>query len=232
MDSLKGITDRKLLFLTEGERPDHYQAGMPLLYGWNWNYQLQQVFGDAQAPATQLFAAHNAEKTASPAVRLRFATNHDQSAWEATPVTLFGGVEASFAAQAAAVLMGGVPLMYSGQEVGESGTTSFFAKDPVNWSANPGLSDRFAQLYALRVAHPELRYGGLKPYAHPKVLAFERELDGDRVLVFINTRTTAVTFNVPTALRATSWSDLLASGSLDLESSLVLGPHEVRVLGQ
>ena len=232
MDSLKGITDRKLLFLTEGERPDHYQAGMPLLYGWNWNYQLQQVFGDAQAPATQLFAAHNAEKTASPAGRLRFATNHDQSAWEATPVTLFGGVEASFAAQAAAVLMGGVPLMYSGQEVGESGTTSFFAKDPVNWSANPGLSDRFAQLYALRVAHPELRYGSLKPYAHPNVLAFERELDGDRVLVFINTRTTAVTFNVPTALRETTWDDLISPKSVTLGASLALNAHEVRVLAK
>ncbi|MFM6959672.1 MAG: alpha-glucosidase C-terminal domain-containing protein, partial [Schleiferiaceae bacterium] len=117
-------------------------------------------------------------------------------------------------------------------EVGESGTTSFFAKDPVNWSANPGLSDRFAQLYALRVAHPELRYGSLKPYAHPNVLAFERELDGDRVLVFINTRTTAVTFNVPTALRETTWNDLISPRSVTLGASLALNAHEVRVLAK
>jgi len=230
MDSLKGITDRKLLFLTEGERTDHYAAGMPLIYGWTWNYQLQQVFGTAQAPATNLFTANTAEANASPAIRLRFATNHDQSAWDATPVTLFGGVEASFAAQAAAVLMGGVPLMYTGQEVGATGTQSFFAKDPVNWSANPGLQERFGALFALRLKHEALRYGSLKPYSHPNILAFERQLDGERVLVLINTRAAAVTYNLPTALRGSTWSDLQGLEPLVFGNSMEIAGHHVLVL--
>ena len=230
MDSLKGIADRKLLFLTEGERTDHYAAGMPLIYGWNWNYQLQQVFGTAQASATNLFAANTAEANASPAIRLRFATNHDQSAWDATPVTLFGSVEASYAAQVAAVLMGGVPLMYTGQEVGEAGTTSFFAKDPVNWSANPGLPERFGALFALRLEHDALRYGSLKPYSHPNILAFERQLDGERVLVLINTRAAAVTYNIPTALRETDWTDALRAESKSLGTSMAMAAFEVLVL--
>ena len=232
MDSLKGISDRKLLFLTEGERPDHYAAGMPLLYGWNWNYQLQQVFGAAQAPATQLFVAHSAEAAASPALRLRFATNHDQSAWDATPVTLFGGTDASFAAQAVAVLMGGVPLLYSGQEVGTTGTQSFFTKDPVNWSANPGLPARFAKLFKLKSEFEVLRRGSLVPYSHPNVLAFERVLDGERVLVLLNTRSSAVTFNLPTVLRGTDWTDLVDSSNLSLGNSLVLPPFAVRILAK
>jgi len=230
MDNLKGITDRKLLFLTEGERPDHYNAGMPLIYGWNWNYNLQQVFGTAQAPVTNLFTANTAEANASPAIRLRFATNHDQSAWEATPVTLFGGVEASFAAQAAAVLMGGVPLIYSGQEVGVAGTQSFFTKDPVNWAANPGLQERYGQLFALRLEHEALRNGSLKPYSHPNVLAFERELDGERVLVLINTRSTVITYNLPTALRDSDWTDVLRAEPKFLGTALTLAGHEVVVL--
>ncbi|MGA1381359.1 MAG: alpha-amylase family glycosyl hydrolase, partial [Schleiferiaceae bacterium] len=230
MDSLKGITDRKLLFLTEGERADHYTAGLPLVYGWTRNYQLQQVFGTAQVPVTNLFTAHNAEATASPALRLRFATNHDQSAWDATPVTKFGGIEGAYAAQAAAVLMGGVPLIYSGQEVGVTGTQSFFAKDPVNWSANPGLSERYGALYALRVNHEVLRYGSLKPYSHPNVLVFERILDGERVLVMINTRSTPVTYNVPTALQGVEGQDLLRSEPAALGTSLALAAHEVRVV--
>ena len=230
MDSLKGIADRKLLFLTEGERTDHYAAGMPLIYGWNWNYQLQQVFGTAQFSATNLFAANTAEANASPAIRLRFATNHDQSAWDATPVTLFGSVEASYAAQAAAALMGGVPLMYTGQEVGEAGTTSFFGKDPVNWAANPGLPERFAALFALRLEHDALRYGSLKPYSHPNILAFERQLDGERVLVLINTRAAAVTYNIPTALRETDWTDALRAESKSLGTSMAMAAFEVLVL--
>jgi glycosidase len=230
MDSLKGITDRKVLFLTEGERADHYTAGMPLVYGWTWNYQLQQVFGTAQVPVTNLFTAHNAEATASPALRLRFATNHDQSAWDATPATKFGGIEGAYAAQAAAVLMGGVPLIYTGQEVGVTGTQSFFAKDPVNWSANPGLAERYGALYALRVNHEVLRYGSLKPYSHPNVLVFERILDGERVLVMINTRSTPVTYNVPTALQGVEGQDLLRSEPAALGTSLALAAHEVRVV--
>jgi glycosidase len=230
MDSLKGITDRKLLFLTEGERRDHYAAGMPLIYGWSWNYQLQQVFGTAQAPATNMFVANTAEANASPAIRLRFATNHDQSAWDATPVTLFGSVEASYAAQAAAVLMGGVPLMYTGQEVGEAGTTSFFGKDPVNWAANPGLPERFAALFALRLEQDALRYGSLKPYSHPNILAFERQLDGERVLVLINARAAAVTYNLPTALRGSRWSDLQSLEPLVLGNSMEIDGHRVWVL--
>jgi glycosidase len=230
MDNLKGITDRKLLFLTEGERPDHYNAGMPLIYGWNWTFNLQQVFGSAQSPVTNLFTANTAETNASPAMRLRFATNHDQSAWEATPVTKFGGIEGAYAAQAAAVLMGGVPLIYTGQEVGVTGTQSFFTKDPVNWSANPGLSERYGALYALRVNHEALRYGTLKPYSHPNVLAFERILDGDRVLVVINTRANAVTYNLPTALQGLEGQELLRSEPVVLGNSLALAAHEVRVV--
>ena len=230
MDNLKGITDRKLLFLTEGERPDHYNAGMPLIYGWNWNFNLQQVFGSAQTPVTDLFTANTAETNASPAMRLRFATNHDQSAWDATPVTKFGGIEGAYAAQAAAVLMGGVPLIYTGQEVGVTGTQSFFAKDPVDWSANPGLSERYGALYALRVTHEALRYGTLKPYSHPNVLAFERILDGDRVLVVINTRANAVTYNLPTALQGLEGQELLRSEPVVLGNSLALAAHEVRVV--
>jgi glycosidase len=230
MDNLKGITDRKLLFLTEGERPDHYNAGMPLIYGWNWNFNLQQVFGSAQSPVTNLFTANTAETNASPAMRLRFATNHDQSAWDATPVTKFGGIEGAYAAQAAAVLMGGVPLIYTGQEVGVTGTQSFFTKDPVNWSANPGLSERYGALYALRVNHEALRYGTLKPYSHPNVLAFERIFDGDRVLVVINTRANAVTYNLPTALQGLQGQELLRSEPVVLGNSLALAAHEVRVV--
>jgi hypothetical protein len=75
-----------------------------------------------------------------------------------------------------------------------------------------------------------LRRGSLVPYSHPNVLAFERVLDGERVLVLLNTRASTVTYNVPTALRGTDWTNLLDSSNLSLENSLVLPPHSVRIL--
>jgi glycosidase len=92
------------------------------------------------------------------------------------------------------------------------------------------LSERYGALYALRVTHEALRYGTLKPYSHPNVLAFERILDGDRVLVVINTRANAVTYNLPTALQGLEGQELLRSEPVVLGNSLALAAHEVRVV--
>ena len=213
-------------------RSEEIKSMMPvdMTFAWDYYTQLKNVFQGQPAFTINATSANEYTNVPNGKHKLRFTTNHDQSAWEATPVTLFGGVEASFAAQAAAVLMGGVPLIYSGQEVGVAGTQSFFTKDPVNWAANPGLQERYGQLFALRLEHDALRYGTLKPYSHPNVLAFERELDGERVLVLINTRSTAITYNLPTALRDSDWTDVLRAEPKFLGTALTLAGHEVVVL--
>jgi len=83
----------------------------------------------------------------------------------------------------------------------------------------------------LRLKHEALRYGSLKPYSHPNILAFERQLDGERVLVIINTSAAAVTFNLPTTLRGSQWSNLLSLESTGLGNSIELAGHGVLVLG-
>jgi len=50
--------------------------------------------------------------------KLRFTSNHDECAWNDTPIGLFGGKDASMSAFVITAFMGGVPLIYNGQEVG------------------------------------------------------------------------------------------------------------------
>ena len=50
--------------------------------------------------------------------KLRFTSNHDECAWHDTPIGLYGGLDASIAAFAATLFYPGVPLLYTGQEIG------------------------------------------------------------------------------------------------------------------
>ena len=48
--------------------------------------------------------------------KLRYTTNHDESAWDATPMTLFNGKQGALAASVITSYLNGVPLIYGSQE--------------------------------------------------------------------------------------------------------------------
>ena len=58
--------------------------------------------------------------------KVRFTTNHDQCAWDGTALDIYGGLDASLAAFAATLFYPGVPLLYTGQEIGWNIQIPFF----------------------------------------------------------------------------------------------------------
>ena len=231
IDSLEAIPGRELILLAEGARADHYQAGFDLTYGWSFYGKLRDILVN-NATASQLVSAHNQEYTDWPACtqRVRFATNHDESAWDATPFTLFGGQDAATAAHVCATFMGGIPMVYTGQEVGETGTSSFFQKDPVAWGLHPGMKQTFQDLFGIYAASEAAQTGSIKSYGHSDVVCFKRTAGADELLVFVNMRNQSVTMNLATELKNTTWSDALTASSTALGTSLTLGPHEYLIL--
>ena len=74
--------------------------------------------------------------------RLRFTTNHDETAWDQPPVTLFGGAAGARAAYVAMALLPGRPLVYDGQEVESPQRLGLFVRDPVAWNQPHALQAR------------------------------------------------------------------------------------------
>src|SRR3989442_12874140 len=66
-------------------------------------------------------------------MRLRFTTNHDETAWDNPPVTLFGGASGARAAFVAMALLPGRPLIYNGQGVESPQKLGLFVRDPIAW---------------------------------------------------------------------------------------------------
>lgn len=229
IDSLETIPDRDLILLAEGARTDHFAAGFQMNFGWAFYGQLKNVF--AGSPATGIYSSHAGEYGAVPAGkhRLRFTTNHDESAWDATPMVLFNGQDGALAASVIAAYMGGVPLLYSSQEVGRVATLPFFSSVPINWTTNPGMHAAYREIFGLYHALAPLRRGALTNHSIADVVAFRKSYEGEEVLVLVNVRENPVSFDIPAAYQQTEWTDARTGLPETLGASIALNGYEWRI---
>ncbi|MBM3436750.1 MAG: alpha-amylase, partial [Bacteroidetes bacterium] len=230
IDSLEAIPDRDLILLAEGARADHFTAGFQMNFSWNFYSQLKNVFNGQ--PASSLFATHQAEYNGIPEGKhkLRFTTNHDESAWDATPMVLFNGTDGALAASVIAIYLGGVPLIYGSQEVGRQNTVPFFSNSPIDWTQHPEMLQNYKDILGYFSNSGVLKKGDLTTYSHNDILAFLKVYDGEEVLVIVNVRNTNKTFNVPSDLQNTEWVDVFSNFSFHIGSDLELSNYQFMVL--
>ncbi|MEZ4457879.1 MAG: alpha-amylase family glycosyl hydrolase [Gemmatimonadales bacterium] len=114
---LRAAVPRPIMVLAEWGDLKMSGYGIDLTYAWDTSARLKTAWKGG--PAGAVVTAELADMAAMPpgGMRLRFSTNHDETAWDAPPVTLFGGPTGARAAFVAMALMPGRPLLYNGQEI-------------------------------------------------------------------------------------------------------------------
>ncbi len=125
------------------------------------------------------------------AVHMNMVTNHDLNSWEGTEFERYGEGLGAFAVLS--YTLPGMPMMYTGQEVGFNHPFEFFEIDEVqpNYSANE-VTAFYKMLNSLKHGHKALgAIGGeetMTEYAttSPDVLVFSRDKGDDRVVVYVN----------------------------------------------
>ena len=132
--ALRAAVRRPILMLAEAGGLEMHRVGFDLTYSWDAYSRLKAVWKGA--PAYTLVPAEIADMRAMPpgGMRMRFTTNHDETAWDNPPVMLFGGSAGARAAFVAAALMPGRPLLYDGQEVESPQKLGLFERDSIVWS--------------------------------------------------------------------------------------------------
>ena len=221
---------RQILMLAEGKRADNFTAGFDMNYGWDFKDQIVRVFNENQ-PASLLFDADKAEYDSLPAgkVKLRFTTNHDHST-EKTPPVEFLSLRGSMAAYVASVFLHGGALIYGSQEVDYPEPINFFKYVPVDWNANPQTYAEYKQLIKIYNENPEVREGNIVPFPHRDVLAFERNLNEDRMLILVNLRDSAITIPTPQPWLNKEAADLRTNSVVALRDSVPLEPFAYFIL--
>jgi glycosidase len=207
-----------LVWLAEGSRTSLYQDGFALLYGWNFSDTLLQVFQGKAVPAS-LSGLEGGQ------TRLLYTTNHDKSAWDGSPVTLYGSESTALAAFAAAVFSGGPPLVYGSQEVGFPTTVSFFGPQPVDWGAHPEVRQEYERLLALRKATPAARTGVRTDLSTGNLLAFRRTAAEGSLVFAAALGNQPATLTVPPG----SWVES-AGGAVPAGTDLVIPAQGYRIL--
>lgn len=134
-----------------------------------------------EAHAVDIFAELEKEAQTYPvdSYRMNMITNHDLNSWEGTEFERLGNLQGAFAVLT--YTLPGMPLIYTGQEVGLNRALEFFVKDEAPaWDSNPEVVEFYTTLNNLRHTRPELA-AGIKgaeveqiPTASPDVIAFRR----------------------------------------------------------
>lgn len=143
-----------------------------------------RTFPETHADAIYTRLEEEATRYPGDSYQMNMITNHDLNSWEGTEFERLGNLQEAFA-----VLMytlPGMPLIYTGQEVGLDRAFEFFEKDePADWTASPEVGEFYRKLNALKHTRKSLRAGDGAPVermatASPDVIAFCR---GDVMVV-------------------------------------------------
>jgi glycosidase len=227
--ALRSAVPRRLLFLAEWGDPEIHRTGFDLTYAWDSYRRLKAVWKGA--PASTMIGGElpDLQKLPPGGMRMRFTTNHDETAWDNPPVAIFGAGAGARAAFVATALLPGRPLVYNGQEVESPQKLPLFERDVIDWQQPEADSARafYARVLNLAITEPALMSGEIrevKTSAPDDLIAYAR----GNLVVLVNARSHPVRASVQGA--AIDGSRDLLSNTTHKGSTVALPAYGALVL--
>lgn len=217
--------------LAEAENPLHVERAFDSYYAWTMHHTLNDVAqGKSNVDAIRSCLDTLAAKFGENAIPLFFTSNHDENSWNGTEFERMGD-----AARQMAVLtyvLPGMPLVYTGQEVGNTKRLEFFVKDTINTSDPLDFRSFYTKLGKVRKQIPALQvppYGGrfeeVSTTSAENVLAFMRRIEGSKMVALFNFSATACRFSLTSDIANGSYnvvmSDFAAPATMDVSEDTV-----------
>ncbi|MEO6546977.1 MAG: alpha-amylase family glycosyl hydrolase [Ferruginibacter sp.] len=232
IDTLRNISTHKLLLLAEGQRTTNFSAGFDYNFAFGFFGNLKSVYSNNKS-VLSIDSMNNVEyaNSANGQQVVRYITNHDVNGSDGTPLELFGAARGSMAAFAVVALMKSVPMIYNGQETGNTTRLTFpFTTTKVNWAGDYAMEAEYKKIIAFRNSSAAVRRGNLTGYSSADICAFTKELAGEKILVIANLRNNTINYTMPTEIANTAWQDAMNGGSKNLATQINLAPYEYWVL--
>ena len=194
-----------IFFLAEGEDTGLHQDAFDASYTWELHHLMNAVAREEKTAADiKAYVLEDQKRMPRSAFRLMFTSNHDENSWAGSEYERMG-LASHTMAMLTFVLPQGMPLIYTGQEIGLDRRLKFFEKDPIeDWTETP-MADLYRSLIALRHDNPALASGEKggqavfpeDPSMPEQVLYFSREVKGNKVIVMANLSSNDVSFSFP-----------------------------------
>lgn len=228
---------KPVFMLAEWEGRDIHAEAFDASYAWKQNRALVDIAQgrrDNIGSLVEYYAWHFGGYPRD-AYRLTHVTNHDLNAWEGTQFDLFG--DALELAIVLSVVNDGIPMIYSGQEAGNTRMLKFFDKDEIEWREHP-VGDLYRKLFHLKHETSALWNGAA---GAPMLRVFNSDLG--HVFSFVRADENGAVFavfNISPELRTVRFADGPEYGefteffsgdavTVDADTELTLDPWGYRV---
>ena len=228
-----------LFMLAEAEEQNLFDMAFDASYTW----QLHHLMNDVAQCKYRVWPLRDylyadAMRYPATAMRLMFTSNHDENSWNGSEFRRMGDAVRVMAALTF-VLPQGMPLIYTGQEIGLDRSLSFFDRDPIeNWEPNE-YTDFYTRLCRIKHTNAALRAGErggamveIENNARDCMLSFVRESDGNRVVALFNLSPYTILADFDTGIYSGLYEDAMSGERYELPEHIrrEMTPWSFRIL--
>ena len=231
---------RDLFMLAEAEERNLFDEGaFDACYAWQMHHLLNDVARQrVRVTALRDYIYADRERYPRSAMRLAFTSNHDENTWSGSEFTRMGDAR-EIMAVFTFVVPRGLPLIYTGQEIGYDHSFAFFDRDPIPAYRTNSFTDFYRRLAAMRHANPALAAGErggemieLRNNAEDCLMTLVREVGGNRVVAQLNLSPWTIQTDYYTGIYAGMYSDALTGAPYELRGHVdeIMAPWSYRIL--
>lgn len=214
-------------------------ARMHLEFNATYAWELLRVMdkvgkGEAHARDIAEWIDKDVKEYGHKPFRMTMITNHDENSWQGTEFERYGEGVKTFATFIFTAY--GIPMLYTGQEVGLQKRLKFFSKDTIDWSDPMKLQPFYKQLVTLKTENPALwagKFGAMTERISNDVdvYGFKRVKDSNRVIGIMNFSGKLQNFVLTDTTAAGSFKDYFTGKSYELamDKPLMMEPWQYLV---
>jgi len=225
---------KPVFMLAEAEQPEHHTRAFDMSYAWELHHIYNSI-AKGEKNANDLMKYFNKQDTVYPndSYRMNFITNHDENSWKGTESQRLGDATNTMAVLS--YTLPGMPLIYSGQEVGMKKMLRFFEKDTIPWNVASSLPDFYKKLNHLKKVNPSLWNGNsggmlqrIKTSNDSLVFAITRVKEDNAVFVITNLSSIKQSVNISSRQIAGDYLEIFSGQekTFKKKSSLELSPWQ------
>jgi cyclomaltodextrinase / maltogenic alpha-amylase / neopullulanase len=215
---------KPIFMLAEATEPELHEAAFDMTYGWGMLGLINDIAkGNKTVEDLDAYFTQQKVDYPSDAYQMMFTTNHDENSWNGTVQERLGEAVETFAVFTGVI--GGMPLIYSGQEAGLDKPLEFFEKDSILWKEH-NLRGVYTKLFQLKKQNKAIwngEAGGmmvrLKSSNDKNIFSFTREKDEDKVIAFFNLSTTKYSFTIDDELLVGDYTNLFTDEKVELKKT-------------
>lgn len=184
--------EKNIFMLAEAWEPELLKDNLfDMAYAWDGHHTSNKIAqGKENVAAWDKYMIERNNKYEVNDILMNFVDNHDENSWNGTIQSRLGAAEEAMTALT--YVMPGMPLIYSGNEYGLKHSLKFFEKDLIpktkgkDWALRVKLGQLKNENIALHGGKNPASYNRISTKDDTKILAFEREKDGKKVIFIAN----------------------------------------------